>query len=76
MPMNALQHVAIDHCLPLDQIGPFLMTATAREVGDPDLPPLSADNNSSMRLFMIENEFADASRVPNDRLDQIGIAST
>ena len=23
MPLNALQHVAIDHCLPLDQSGPF-----------------------------------------------------
>jgi len=76
MPLNALQHVAIDHCLALDEIGPFLMTATAPEAGDPDPPPLSADNNSSKRLLMIENEFADASRVSHDRLEEIGIAST
>jgi two-component system chemotaxis response regulator CheB len=76
MPLNALRHVAIDHCLPLDEIGAFLMTATAREAADPDPPPPSADNHSIMRLFMIENEFADASRVPHDRLEEIGIAST
>ena len=46
MPLNALQHVAIDHCLPLDKIGTFLMTASAQEAGDPDPPPLSADNIS------------------------------
>jgi len=73
MPLNALRHVAIDHCLPLDEIGPFLMTATAQEIDKPDPPPDPA--NSVIRLFAIENEFADDGLVPQNRVEEIAIAS-
>jgi two-component system, chemotaxis family, protein-glutamate methylesterase/glutaminase len=44
MPLSALQHVAIDHCLPLDAIGPFLMSLTETGGGDPD-PQSDAANS-------------------------------
>jgi two-component system chemotaxis response regulator CheB len=49
------------------------MTAAAQQIGDPDPPPDTA--NSAIRLFEVENEFADDTLVPQRRIGEIATAS-
>jgi two-component system chemotaxis response regulator CheB len=74
MPLSALRHVAIDHCLPLNEIGPFLMMASDQRSMS-NLDPPSGPAEFTGRVFEIENEFANECLVPQDRLEEIATAS-
>src|SRR5262245_47729769 len=54
MPQSALSHVAVDYCLPLDEMPPLLMDLTRTPVGEPT-PPMPPELETEIRIAREEN---------------------
>jgi two-component system chemotaxis response regulator CheB len=50
MPLSALRHVAVDHCVPLTEIAPLLVSLTRAPAGEPGAPPVSTRMETEVNI--------------------------
>jgi two-component system chemotaxis response regulator CheB len=55
MPLNALLHVPVDHCLPLAELGPLLVRLVSEPIQEPEVLPMSEQLQTENRIIAGED---------------------
>jgi two-component system chemotaxis response regulator CheB len=55
MPLNAIKHVEVDHCVRLNEIAPLLIRLTTAPAEEKAVPPVSTEMETEVKIAMAEH---------------------